>query len=79
MEDMLKMREFIIDEQGIKRFKANKIVVLLRETNEKIDMNTIVRLDAEGLFNEGDIQEFYQLIGYSESGYEDIFGDAEQK
>ena len=53
------------DAQGVKRFKANKIVQHLLDTHPACDMNTLARME----FSDDDRQQFAQLIGYSLSGY----------
>jgi hypothetical protein len=50
-------------ENGVLRFKRNKIVEHLLEKGG-IDMNDIARLD----FSQEDREQFAQLIGYSHSG-----------
>lgn len=54
-------------ENGVLRFKRNKIVEHLLEKG-RIDMNQIARLD----FSQEDREQFAQLIGYSHSGSGDL-------
>lgn len=54
-------------ENGVLRFKRNKIVEHLLEKGG-IDMNDIARLD----FSQEDREQFAQLIGYSHSGSGDL-------
>lgn len=54
-------------ENGVLRFKRNKIVEHLLEKG-LIDMNDIARLD----FSQEDREQFAQLIGYSHSGSGDL-------
>jgi hypothetical protein len=67
------MREIITDEYDIKRFKPNMVIRYLKT---KISLNDLWGLYNEGFFSEEEMKEFYQLIGYPISGYEEIF-DAE--
>jgi len=66
------MREVITDDSGTKMFRPNRIVCLLKETGQ-FDLNMLWRLYESGLFTEEEMREFYQLIGYSVSGYYEIF------
>ena len=74
------MRETYIDEQGTERFKPNKVVeyVLLRGTRDGADLNTLWIMFDKGFFTLEEMKEFYQLINYSVSGYEDIFDGKEK-
>ena len=58
---------------GIEVFKQNKIVSYLLDTNPHTDLNIIWKLHRRGIFTDKEIKEFYQLIGYSISGYNEIF------
>jgi len=61
------------DDQGVIRFKRNAIVdFLVRDMRPGYDMNTIVTKAREGEFSNEDLVQFYQLIGYSVSGYSDL-------
>jgi len=71
----MKNREIIVDEQGVERFKPNRIVGFLLDWGNT-DLNQIWKMRARGLFSTEELREFYQLIGYSVSGYEELsFGD----
>ena len=50
--------------EGIARFKINAIVRFLLDTSPN-DLNVLVRMP----FSKEDWTQFYQLIGYSVSGY----------
>lgn len=65
------MTVHIIDAQGVVR-------LLNAATNgQKLDLNLLwMRRD---LYSLDEFQELYQLIGYSISGYEEIFDDARLK
>lgn len=54
-----------LDEHGVLRFKANKIVQHLLDTHPTCGMNELHRMD----FSDDDRQQFAQLIGYSLDGY----------
>lgn len=63
------------DEHGVTRFKRNAIVRFLLDNNglgvwknQHIDMNEIVSMQ----FSTEDIEQFYQLIGYSLGGFEEL-------
>ena len=73
------MRETYIDEHGTERFKPNKVVeyILLRGTRDGADMNTLWIMYNTGFFTLEEMKEFYQLINYSISGYEEIFSEVE--
>jgi hypothetical protein len=58
----------IVDVSGIKRFKANAIVLHLIVTHPSCDMNALSRMD----FSDEDRMQFAQLIGYSVGGYADL-------
>jgi hypothetical protein len=61
------MQQIETDEQGIKRFRRNKIVEYLLD-NGGLDMNAIACVS----FDNEDRRQFAQLIGYSISGYSDL-------
>lgn len=66
------------DETGkIIRFKANKIVRMLLDTNS-LNLNDIAVMNAGGHFNEGDYDQLMQLIGYSVSGYGELHSSPEE-
>lgn len=52
------------DEQGVVRFKPNSIVDYLF-TNKLIDLNKIASMN----FPQDDREQFWQMLGYSLSGY----------
>lgn len=71
-----KDRPIYTDEHGVHRFKGNGIVrelVDAAQSGRKYDLNQIAYDVASGKFSHADKQELYQLIGYSLSGYADIF------
>lgn len=72
-----KDRTIYTDEHGIRRFKGNAVVRYLLDeatAGRKCDMNDLaVQCKFARKFTSADWQEFYQMIGYSLSGYGDIF------
>ena len=65
-------RALVRTSDGVVRFKENPIVRSLVEAakeGRKIDLNDIWSMG----FKDEDLREFYQLIGYSVSGYGGIF------
>lgn len=56
---------------GTFRFRANKVVVYLLEYG-LYDMNHLVKMAHQGLFPREDMEQFYQLIGYSVKGYGEL-------
>jgi hypothetical protein len=63
------MREVVLDSAGVARFKANAIVDWLFETG-RINLNDIaIQRDK---FPVEDVEEFWQMLGYSVSGYGDL-------
>lgn len=65
------MRPIVIAEDGVIRFQENKVVRLLvdRARERGYSLNELVRDLPEA---SPDWDEFYQLIGYSVSGYGDL-------
>lgn len=61
------MQPFVIDEHETVRFKENKIVSYLLD-HGGIDMNQLASID----FSQDDRTQFYQLIGYSLSGFHEL-------
>lgn len=61
------MQPIGFDEDGVIRFKRNAIVRLLLDTG-KLTLNDLACMS----FSQTDWQQFYQLIGYSVSGYGDL-------
>lgn len=60
------------DAGDVIRFKQNKIVQLLLDTNVKFNLNDIALMNERGMFGEGDYTQLMQLIGYSVSGFGDL-------
>jgi len=52
---------------GILRYKKNAIVRFLLDTSQ-YSLNALWKMD----FSDEDWRQFYQLIGYSKSGYDEI-------
>jgi len=59
------------DEQRVTRFVCNEAVRYLLDKGG-IDMNALWVAYHKGHFGEADLQQFYQLIGYSLDGYSEI-------
>jgi hypothetical protein len=57
----------IVDDDGVHRFKKNKIVCHLLD-NGPLDMNKLAMMD----FSDEDREQFAQLIGYSVSGASEL-------
>jgi len=64
------MQPFIKDPQGTVRFKENAIVRLLLDEAQPrgFGLNQLAMHD----FTQADWEQFYQLIGYSLSGYHEL-------
>jgi len=63
---------------GVERYKANPIIRFLLDeatAGRQCDLN---RIWTSG-FSRADLQEFYQLIGYSVSGYGDVFSSLDDE
>ena len=56
------------DANGVVRFKGNDIVQHLLNTHPTYDMNHLARMG----FDDDDLRQFAQLIGYSLSDYGDL-------
>lgn len=68
-------RPTFIDPRGTVRFFPNRIVrVLLDAATARgaMDLNRIKAMADNSEFTEADLNEFYQLIGYSVSGYQEL-------
>jgi hypothetical protein len=76
-KENFKDRPVELDDQGTLRFRSNRVVrYLLDEATEgrKCDMKHLWRLYSRlGTFTEAEMREFYQLIGYSQSGFDEVF------
>lgn len=65
------MREIALDDKGTPRFKKNAVVRYLVNT-EIISLNEVLAFSlANGLPIE-DVEEFWQMLGYSTAGYGDL-------
>jgi len=65
------MQPLVRDKDGVIRFKENAIVRYLLDAGKRgltTDLNSLSIMP----FNRDDWTQFYQLIGYSVSGYSDI-------
>lgn len=60
---------------GVVRFKANNIVRFLLDRGG-FDLNELAAIDY--LFTQGEWEQFYQLIGYSVSGFGDLSNVSEE-
>lgn len=58
----------------VKYFKTNKVVRYLLDTHPNCDLNLLGDLVDHSILPVKDFKEFYQLIGYSVDGYEEVFG-----
>lgn len=67
------MRKIITDEDGTKRYEINRLVRFLFDSNDNMTFDTLWKHLNGGLFNIEEMKEFYQLIGYSIDGYNEIF------
>ena len=68
-------RRTYIDEHGTKRFVPNPVVRDLLDAardGHKRDLNDIWIDYCNGRYTKAEMREFYQLINYSISGYEEI-------
>lgn len=65
------MQPVIIDARGIPRFKANPIIELLRAeaADNGTNLHDVLTGYARGLYTQADVEQLYQLMGYSVSGY----------
>lgn len=64
---------FIADKDGVIRFRQNYIIDYLF-TQGKLDLNQILFLTGDGVFNRHDLMALYMDFGYSLSGFTEIFG-----
>ena len=67
------MRKIIEDYDKTKRFEMNRIIRFLLDSNDNVDLNKIWKYHEGELFNHEELKEFYQLIGYTVNGYNEIF------
>jgi hypothetical protein len=63
------MQPLILDDVGIICFKPNLVVRYLLDAGG-VDLNTLAAI--RYLYPQADWEQFYQLIGYSVSGYGDL-------
>lgn len=64
------MQPLVLDAEGVVRFKDNSIVRYMLEAGRiggRFDLNSIVGWCGD--FSQEDLEQFYQLIGYSVSDY----------
>ena len=65
----------IVEVDGIRRYQANRIIRYLLDMSTRVNLNDIFGMYDAKIFTEAEVKEFYQLIGYSVSGYREIFDD----
>jgi hypothetical protein len=58
-------------EDGTVRFKANKIVDWLWRSGA-VDLNKLIAMYHSGMISQEDVTQFWQLLGYSVSGYGEL-------
>lgn len=63
-----------IDEYGVQRFVPGAVIVFLFE-NDQVNMNELFKAFMNDEFTLEDYQEFYQDLGFSVGGFEEVFGD----
>jgi len=61
------MQPLVFDAEGVVRFQANAVVEWLFET-KRINLNDIMVYQ----FDVDDLEQFWQLLGYSVSAYADL-------
>jgi hypothetical protein len=69
------MRPVEIDADGRPRFKANALVRLLLDADghtRRVFLGRLEDLAAAGAVPQADVDEFFQLIGYSVGGYGEL-------
>lgn len=65
------MQPLVVDARGTVRFKQNQIIAYLLSQGEigvTFNLNTI----PFDVFSQEDVEQFYQLMGYSLCGYSDL-------
>lgn len=62
----------IIDDDDTQRFPGNRIVELLLDTG-KLDLNALWFMYNAKMFTRKELMSFYMDLGYSLSGFADIF------
>ena len=62
-----------IDEYGVQRFVPSRVLIFLWE-NDQLDMNQLFAAFMKDEFDLEAYQEFYQDIGFSVGGFEEVFG-----
>lgn len=72
--DLFPMQPIGYDSHGIPRFRENRIVdwLLKKCQADGFGLNTIARMHAQGEFDDAEMIQLSQLIGYSVSGYGDL-------
>lgn len=63
------IQPIVTDERGIIRFQANAIVLHLLDSHPTVDMNALACME----FTRNDREQFAQLIGYSVSGFSELY------
>ena len=70
-----KRRRTVIDEHGVQRFPANRIVrdlVDAARDGRRVDLNDIARRHQSGSYSTAEMRQLYRLMGYSISGYAEL-------
>lgn len=67
LEEAKGMQEISYNDKGVIRFKTNHVIRELLKSST-LDLNDIACMD----FSVEDMEQFYQLLGYSVSGYGDV-------
>lgn len=67
------MQPIILDDDGVPRFKANPIIRFLLDMGP-FDLNKLNIVAGTANWTREDLSQFYQLIGYSVSGFGEISG-----
>jgi hypothetical protein len=71
MDTKTQVQPIVRDAHGVVRFKENSIVRFLLNSGP-VDLNWLAAIRTR--FTQEDWQQFYQLIGFSVSGYGDLPG-----
>lgn len=69
--------ETIIDENGTQRFPTNRVIRYLIDSHPHVDLNALWHMMDSGMISRDELMQFYLQIGYSVTGFEELFANSE--
>lgn len=67
----------IMDNDGVQRFPQNRIIRYLLDSNPTVGLDDLWNMLDAGMISRTELMKFYMQIGYTLSGFEELFSNSE--